>query len=475
MNRLERPYLFTQASFSAYNRIVDNSLPKKLTTTANSMSIEQTYKKSRRVPDTFRALRHRNYRLWFFGQGISLIGTWMQTMAQQVLVYRITGSATALGVINFISLIPLIPFSLWGGSIADRFSKRSIILWMQVAMLIQAMILAVLTWSGTVQLWHVYLLSFFLSTASSIDLPARQAFTVDMVEGKEDLTNAIGLNSAMFNTARALGPALAGLIVAATGEGNAFFLNALTFIPVMISLLMMRNLPNSSHAVQKGTRTSDHLKEGIRFVVSQRTILVLTSLIAISAFLSMPYNTLMPVFATQVLGDSAKPVIQYVCEGSHALFNCQAPEALPLGILLACMGFGAVLGALFVASLPAKAPRGMMLTIGNLSFPALLLFFAFSKSFIFSLAMMVLVGISFVWQNALANTLLQIYTPDELRGRVMSLYTLVFAGMMRLGGLQAGLVSDWLTAPISVGIGAVISLIYGAYVAIRYPKVRQLS
>ena len=172
-----------------------------------------------RLPPTFRALRHRNYRLWFFGQGVSLIGTWMQTMAQQVLIYRLTGSAAALGVINAIGLIPLIPLALWGGSIADRAPKRTIILIAQTVMMIQAFVLAGLAWAGVVQVWQVYALAFVLAAAQAVDLPARQAFTVELVEGKEDLTNAIGLNSAMFNGARALGPALAGTLVATVGEG----------------------------------------------------------------------------------------------------------------------------------------------------------------------------------------------------------------------------------------------------------------
>src|SRR5512136_2467680 len=196
-----------------------------------------------RLPAPFRAFSHRNYLLWFLGQRISLVGTWMQTMAQQVLVYRLTGSAAALGIISFIGLIPLIPLSLWGGSIIDRFPRRTILLVTQVIMLLQAMLLAMLTWSGRIQVWQVYLLAFILASVNAVDLPARQAFTVDMVEGKEDLTSAIGMNSAMFNAARAIGPALAGILVATTGEGNAFFFNGLTFIAVIISLLMMHGLP----------------------------------------------------------------------------------------------------------------------------------------------------------------------------------------------------------------------------------------
>lgn len=427
-----------------------------------------------RLPATFRAFSHRNYLLWFFGQGISLIGTWMQSMAQQVLVYRLTGSAASLGIISFIGLIPLIPLSLWGGSITDRYPKRSIILATQAVMLVQAFLLAGLTWSGTVQIWHVYLLAFILGAANAVDLPARQAFTVDMVEGKEDLTSAIGLNSAMFNGARAIGPALAGILVATTGEGNAFFLNGLTFIAVIISLLMMRSLPASRPQSDAKTSPLKHMAGGLQFILQRKTILVLISLIAISAFLSMPYNTLLPVFASVVLKRSAQPVIAALCNSNNNIISCQAPEALPLGLLYSMIGVGAVIGALVVASLPMNAHRGRLLTFGNLAFPLFLALFAFSTRFSMSLILTFFIGFSFVWQNALANTLLQFVTPDGLRGRVMGVYTMTFQTMFRLGGLQAGFVADWLGAPISVGIGAVISLLYGLFVAFRYPKVREL-
>jgi MFS family permease len=367
-----------------------------------------------------------------------------------------------------------LPLALWGGSISDRASKRTIILITQTIMTIQALLLAILTWAGIVQVWHVMVLAFMLGAANAVDMPARQAFTVDMVEGKEDLTNAIGLNSAIFNGARATGPALAGLAVAATGEGTAFFLNALTFLAVIASLLMMRNLPDSS-ARSQDTRLGSHMLEGLRFVLQQQTIFVLISLIAVSAFLSMPYNTLMPVFSDAVLKDSAQPIVNYLCGGSNPLMHCQTPEALPLGILLTATGIGAVIGALLVASLPDNARRGPMLTIGNLAFPLFLLIFGMSRSFLLSTTILLLVGVSFVWQNALANTLLQLSTPDQMRGRVMSLYSLTFQGMMRVGGLQAGFVADRIGAPLSVGLGAALSLAYGLFVALRFPKVRRMA
>lgn len=421
----------------------------------------------------FRALSHPNYRLWFLGQGISLIGTWMQTMAQQVLVYRLTGSAASLGIISFIGLIPLIPLSLWSGSISDRFSKRAIITSMQWVMLVQALLLAYLTWSGTVQIWHVYLMSFFLGAANAIDLPARQAFTVDMIEGKEDLANAIGLNSAMFNGARALGPALAGIVVAATGEGIAFLINAMTFIPVIICLGMMSHLPQPRPPTGKVSFVK-HMSEGVRFIGSQQSILILMTLIAVSAFLSMPYSTLMPVFAGDILKESAGPVVQAICGGTLTFIRCQAPEALPLGMLLTMVGLGAVTGALVVAAISDPSRRGILLTLGNLGFPLALLIFSNSRSFILSGILLYFVGTSFVLQNALANTLLQIITPDEVRGRVMSFYTMIFQTTMRLGGLQAGLMSDRIGAPLSVGIGAAISLVYGVFIFIKYPKIRKI-
>ena len=446
----------------------DSGLP------AASVATESETGRTIHFPSTFRALRHRNYRLWFIGQSTSLVGTWMQVVAQQVLIYRLTGSAAALGMISFIGLIPLIPFTLWGGSISDRFPRRTILLITQASMLIQAFVMAFLTWSGKIQVWQVYLLSLLLSIAVAVDLPSRQAFTYDMVEGKADLTNALGLNSAMFNAARTIGPALAGLLVATTGEAMAFFLNGLSFVAVIISLSLMRNLPRPQPGAESGGSMIQHMTEGVRFVVRQPVILALVSLVGVSAFLSMPYNTLLPVFAAVVLKPSSQPVVNLLCGGESPLMRCQSPEALPLGMLYALVGIGAVIGALFVASLKDQAPRGLLLTAGNLAFPALLLCFAASSSFLLSLLLMFLIGFSFVWQNALANTLLMLISPDALRGRVMSVYTLTFQSMMHLGGLQAGLMADWIGASLAVGLGALVSLLYGLFIALRFPQIRKL-
>jgi MFS family permease len=427
------------------------------------------------INTTFRALRHRNYQLWFFGQGVSLIGTWMQTMAQQVLVYRLTGSATALGIVSFMGVIPLVPFALWGGSLSDRFSKRKLLLITQTCMMLLALVLGLLAWTGLVQIWHVYVMALLLGAIKSVDMPARHSFVYEMVEGRDDLTSAIGLNSAIHNSARTLGPALAGMIVALMGEAPAFLLNALSFLAVIASLLMMTSLTEQHKKRPPEGRGLAHTTEGMRYVMRQETLLVLMSLVAVSSFLSRPYQTLMPVFANVTLQASAQPWVALLCGGGGAWLDCRAPEALPLGMLMSAMGLGAVTGAFVVASLPQNARRGRWLTVGNLTFPLFLLLFVGSRSFLVSLIFLLLVGFSQVFQNSLANTLLQLNAPDALRGRVMSLYFLVSHGMNSLGGLQAGLAADWLGAPLSLGLGAGVSLLYGLFVAGRYRKVRQLA
>jgi MFS family permease len=398
----------------------------------------------------------------------------MQSMAQQVLVYRLTGSAVSLGIVNFMTVIPLLPFSFWGGSLADRVSKRKILLITQSLMSIQAIILAILVWTDLVRVWHVYLMAFLLGMIKAVDMPPRQSMVVEMVEGKEDLTSAIGLNSAIHNTARTLGPALAGVVVATMGEAVAFFINGLSFLAVITSMLFMRDLPQSNQPKQQLPQVISHTMQGIRYVFSQQILLILMSLVAVTSFLSRPYQTLLPVFADRMLKGSAQPVVAFLCNGERQIMNCLEPEALPLGLLLSAVGIGAVIGAFLVASLPENARRGRMLTLGNLGLPILLLAFVNSQAFILSLLLMVLVGMGQVFQNTLANTLLQITAPDNLRGRVMSQYSLVTQGMHQLGGLQAGFVADWIGAPLSVGIGAALSLIYGIFVFIKFPRVREL-
>jgi MFS family permease len=403
---------------------------------------------------------------------VSLIGTWMQTIAQQWLVYRLTGSATMLGLVSLVPLLPLLPLSIWAGSLADRWPKRNIMLATQTVMMVQAFLLTALVWTNVVDVWHVMVLALILGAANAMDTPARQAFVVEMVDDRADLTNAIGLNSTIFNAGRAIGPAIAGAAVATTGEGGAFLINGLTFLAVIGALLMMRLPPKPRPAASDNVAA--HMKEGLRYVLSNQQVLVLMSMVAVSAFLSMPYSTLLPVFAKNILNESARPILYAICGGPGALISCQSPDALTYGLLMAATGLGAVMGALFVASLPAGARRGRWLMLGNLLFPTTLIAMAFSRSFVLTCLLLLGAGVSFVAQNALANTLIQITVSDQFRGRVMSVYSLSFQGMMRLGGMQAGFLGDLLGAPLSVGLGAAVCLLYGVVVAWRYPQVRDM-
>ncbi len=399
------------------------------------------------LPQTFRSLRHRSFRLFWTGQLISLAGTWVQDIAQNWLVYRLTGSPAMLGLVNFVGLVPAIPVTLWAGTLADRLNKRKLVLWSQVAMTAQAAILAALTLAGVVQVWHVMVLAFLFGVARAVDMPSRQAFVVEMV-GKDDLTNAIALNSTIFNVARMAGPAAAGILIIAVGEGWAFAVNAASFIPVIIALAIMKT-PAVRHAVNG--RPHEQIIEGLHYARTHTVIWVILALIGVSAFFVMPYSVLMPAFAKVILKGDADTY----------------------GWLMTCVGGGALAGALVVASLGPKSRRGALLTVGNITFPALVLVFAFVRRFDLAAGLLVVSGFFFVMQNSLANTLLQLEVPDRLRGRVMSIYFLVFMAAMRLGALQAGFVAHWLSVPAAIALGGGAALLFGAVVAWRVPALRK--
>jgi MFS family permease len=426
-----------------------------------------------RLLSTFRALGNRNYRLFFIGQAISLIGTWMQMIALQWLVFRLTGSAAMLATINLVTALPLAPVALWGGSLADRFPKRSILLITQTVMLSAALLLGLLVRTEAVQVWQVLVFALITGAASAISGPVQQSFIVETVGRREDLANAIGLNSTINSLARAIGPAVAGVVVASVGEAGAFFLNALTFLAIIVSLVLMR-LP-ARPPTKREIKLSSHLREALQYLRGHRTLLVLFSLVAVTAFLSRPYVVLLPVFAKDVLSSSAQPLLEAVCTGTGALFDCQSPNALTYGLLMAAMGLGSVIGALFVASLSNGASRGRLLTVGSIAFPGFVLAMALSRSFSLTSVLLVVIGVSFVTESVLANTLIQLHVPDELRGRVMSFYSLAVLGMTRVGGIQAGLLGDLFGAPLAVAVGAVICLAYALLVAWRYPRLRRME
>ncbi|MFZ0538734.1 MAG: MFS transporter [Candidatus Sulfotelmatobacter sp.] len=393
-----------------------------------------------------RALRHRNFQLFFSGQLISLIGTWMQSVAQSWLVYRLTGSALLLGSVGFASQIPVFLFAPLGGITADRFNRRHIVIGTQVASMVLAFILAALTLLHKVQVWHVFVLAALLGVVNAFDIPGRQSFLVDMV-GKEDLMNAIALNSSMFNGARVIGPAIAGILVARIGEGWCFFANAVSYIAVIIGLLMMK--------VQSRLRASmasplEHMMEGFRFVNRTAPIRALLLLLGLVSLVGMPYVVLMPIFADKILHGGAQG----------------------LGILMGATGVGALLGALTLAFREGVKGLGRWVALCCAGFGASLVVFAVSHTFWISVILLLPVGYTMMLQMACSNTLIQVMVPDALRGRVMAVYSMMFMGMAPIGALLGGALADRLGAQLTVAIGGLASVIGAAWFWAQLPKIR---
>ncbi|MGB7601720.1 MAG: MFS transporter [Candidatus Sulfotelmatobacter sp.] len=393
-----------------------------------------------------RSLRHRNFQLFFSGQLISLIGTWMQSVAQSWLVYRLTGSALLLGSVGFASQIPVFLFAPLGGITADRFNRRHIVIGTQVASMLLAFILAALTLLHKVQVWHVFVLAALLGVVNAFDIPGRQSFLVDMV-GKEDLMNAIALNSSMFNGARVIGPAVAGILVAKIGEGWCFFANAVSYIAVIIGLLMMK--------VQSRPRASmasplEHMMEGFRFVNRTAPIRALLLLLGLVSLVGMPYVVLMPIFADKILHGGAQG----------------------LGILMGATGVGALLGALTLAFREGVKGLGRWVALCCAGFGASLVVFALSHSFWVSVILLLPVGYTMMLQMACSNTLIQVMVPDALRGRVMAVYSMMFMGMAPIGALLGGALADRLGAQLTVAIGGVASVAGAVWFWSQLPKIR---
>jgi MFS family permease len=397
---------------------------------------------------TFQAMRHRNFRLWFVGQLVSLVGTWMQSIAQNWLVYELTGSAADLGLVNFVGAVPMVLLTLYSGAIADRFEKRLVVFWCQVAMMALAFALALLCWTGVVRLWHVLILAFLLGTAMAMDTPARQAFAVELV-GKEDLNNAIALNSGIFHGARVLGPAAAGILVATSGVAGAFFLNGVSFFAVLIALFLM-----DVSLIRRTGGGSDSTKDplaGVRYLKENRVPRAVVLLISLSSLIAMPYYVLIPIFAKEILGRGA---------GAY-------------GVLMSAAGAGSVVGALFSANPWVGKRKGRTITAASLLFPVLLLGFAFCRSYAASILVLIAVGFAFVLQNAPANSLLQALVPDHLRGRVMALYVSLLLGLMRVGSLLIGVLAEMTSTPTALAAVAVASLAAGLWVRRRYPELQR--
>jgi MFS family permease len=408
-----------------------------------------------------RALRHRNFQLFFGGQLISLVGTWMQTVAQSWLVYRLTGSGLLLGAVGFASQIPVFLVAPLGGITADRANRQRIVIATQTASMILAFILAALTLSGKVQVWHIFVLAALLGVVNAFDIPGRQSFLVDMV-GKDDLMNAIALNSSMFNGARVIGPAVAGVLVARLGEGWCFFANAVSYIAVIAGLMMMR--VHAPARVSAKTSPWEHIVEGFQFVNRTAPIRALLILLGLVSVTGMPYVVLMPIFADKILHNGGQEFASLI--GSHDL------GAVRLGILMGAAGVGALLGALTLAVRSGVKGLGRWVTVCCAGFGVSLMLFAFSKSFWLSVALLLPVGYFIMLQMASSNTLIQVMVPDELRGRVMALYSMMFMGMAPVGALLGGALSDRLGAPMTVALGGIASVAGAWWFGVQLPKIR---
>ena len=420
-------------------------------TTETARVPEEITGRQRRTPvgritwrHTFRALRHRNYRLFFYGQLVSLIGTWMQTTAMSWLVYQITGSKLLLGVVAAVSSAPMIFFSLWGGALADRYPKRAIILWTQTAQMIPAFILAALAWMGLASPWLIIAISAVNGVAMAFDMPARQAFTVEMTS-REDLLNAISLNSSVFNGARIIGPAIAGLVIGSVGTPMCFLLNGLSYIAVIVGLLMMRLPPSEPLPADEASRASAW--SGLTFVLKHRRVRTILALLGVVGIFGWSYAVLLPAFARDVFGRGADGY----------------------GVLMSASGVGALLGALTVATAGHVFPSRSVALGGVWLFSAALLAFSLTTNYYLALVFMMLGGFGMLLFFSTSNTVMQSIVPDEMRGRLMGVWGLVFGAMIPLGSLEAGALAHWLGAQFALGFGAVICAIAGlvALIVIR--------
>ena len=407
-----------------------------------------------------RALRHRNFQLFFSGQLISLIGTWMQTVAQSWLVYKLTGSGLLLGSVGFASQIPVFLVAPLGGITADRMNRQRVVIATQTASMILALILAALTLTHTVTVKEIFVLAALLGVVNAFDIPGRQSFLVDMV-GKEDLMNAIALNSSMFNGARVIGPAVAGVLVARLGEGWCFFANGVSYIAVIAGLMLMKV---NSPARALGASPIEHIKEGFRFVNDTTPIRALLLLLGVVSATGMPYVVLMPIFADRILHHGGQELASLI--GSHDL------GAVRLGILMGAAGVGALLGALTLAVRTGVKGLGKWIAVCCAGFGVSLMLFSFSTSFWLSVILLLPVGYFIMLQMASSNTLIQVMVPDALRGRVMAVYSMMFMGLAPLGALMGGALSDRLGAPVTVAIGGLASVAGAVWFGMHLPKIR---
>lgn len=399
---------------------------------------------------TFRALEYRNYRLFFGGQGISLIGTWIQNIALYWLVYRLTGSAFLLGMVSFVSMIPTFLLAPLTGVTADRLNRRSILLVTQFLFMIQAFIFAALTLSGAIRIWQIFPLALFMGCVNAFDASTRQSFVLEMVEDRSVLGNAIALNSVLFNSARMVGPSVAGILVGLFGEGVCFLINGVSFLTVIAALWAMR-LPHSQGVHTPRRRFFEEMREGFTYTFRTAPIRSIILFLALASLVGMPYTVLMPVFVGKIL------------HGNSTVF----------GFLVAGAGVGALIGAFFLASRRSVLGLGRWIARAGFIFGFGLAIFSFSRSIPLSFAMLVVVGFGMMVQMASSNTMLQTIADDDMRGRVMSFYMMAFMGMSPFGGLLSGFLADHIGVTETILASGIVCMTGALLFTLNLPALRR--
>jgi MFS family permease len=395
-----------------------------------------------------RALQHRNYRLFFSGQSISMIGTWMQMVAMSWLIYRLTGSVSMLGVIGFTSQIPTFILAPFAGVLADRWNRQKILLWTQLLAMLQASTLAYIVLSGTAQVWQVMTLAFLLGVINAFDIPVRQSFVVELVENREDMSNAIALNSSMVTSARLIGPSVAGVLIAYIGEGGCFVINSISYLGVIMAIASMRLQPRKAKSEKRHILLE--LRDGFHYAYGFAPIRIILLLMMLMSFAGMPYVVLLPVFAKTIL---------------HG-------DAHTFGFLMAAAGFGALVSTIRLASRKSVLGLGRLIAFSVGLFGVGIATFALSHSMVLSLLSLCMAGFGSMSVISSCNTILQTIVDDDKRGRVMSFFTMSFMGTTPFGNLAAGLVADRIGPQNTLILGGTICLIGGIIFARQLPSFR---
>ena len=397
-----------------------------------------------------RSFKYRNYRLFFAGQSISLVGTWMERLAIGWLAYKLKDSALILGLVAFAGQIPALFLMPLGGVLADRYNRHKVLIITQTLAMLQAIVLSILVFKGHVTIWHLMMLNFSLGIINSVDMPTRQAFVIEMIGNKDDLSNAIALNSSMVNFARLAGPTLAGIIVAAFGEGMCFLINAISYLAVITSLLLMKITPRIK---PKKASAFVQLKKGLQYSFGFAPIKYMILLLSAVSLTAIPYLVLMPIFAKDILHGGPKT----------------------LGFLMGFSGIGALIGAVYLASRKTVLGLGRVIVIATVIFGASLVAFSFSRTIWLSEVLLIFTGMGMMIHMAASNTILQTITSEDMRGRVMSLYTTSFMGIMPFGSLLAGSLANRIGAPHTLIIGGSICIAAAVAFSFKLPSLRELA